>query len=109
MSKVNDSSSIIKKGLGKLWQGLEQENKPMVLPKSKTQRLALQAKLANIEAEKAVAKAYQIELARTKAVGEAMLKSGKALRITLVSAGRQILLRTEAIRRQLEPGYRKPS
>ena len=109
MGKDSDSSSITKKVLGKLWLGMDQDKKPVILPKSKTQRLALQAKLANIEAEKAVAKAYQVELARTKAVGEAMFKSGKAVRITLASAGRQILLRTESIRRQFEPGYRGPS
>mgnify|MGYP007063453885 CR=1 FL=1 len=109
MAKLSDSSSLTKKVLGKLWLGMDQENKPIVLPKSKTERLALQAKLANVEAEKSIVKAYQIELTRTKAVGEAMFKSGKALRISLVSALRQIFLRTEAIRREYEPGYRKTS
>ena len=89
-----------------LWNWAEPETQPTVLPKSKTERLALQAKLANIDAERAISRAYQIELTRTKAVGEAMFKSGKALRYSLISSARQVLLRTEAARRELEPGYR---
>ena len=89
-----------------LWSWAEPESMPTVLPKSKTERLALQAKLANIDAERAVSRAYQIELTRTKAVSEAMYKSGKALRYSVISSARQILLRTEAARREFEPGYR---
>ena len=99
------SAAITKSKKSWLWSWTEPETRPTVLPKSKTESLALQAKLANIDAERAISRAYQIELTRTKAVGEAMFKSGKALRFTLTSSGRQILLRTEAARRQFEPGY----
>ena len=103
----DQSTSITKSNNGWLWQWNEPDRRPTVLPKSKTGRLALQAKLANVEAERAIARAYQIEIARTKAVGEAMFKSGKAFRYSLVSTGRKIVLFTEAVRRQFEPGYRK--
>ena len=86
-----------------LWRWAEPETQATVLPKSKTQRLALQAKLANVDAERAVSRAYQMEIARTKAVGEAMFKSGKALRYSFVSAIRQVSLRLQAIRRQILP------
>jgi len=104
MDKKNAAITKAKKNW--LWNWTEPESRPTVLPKSKTERLALQAKLANIDAEKAVSRAYQIELTRTKVVSEAMFKSGKALRFSLISTGRQILLRTEAARREFEPGYR---
>ena len=100
------SAAITKSKQNWLWNWAEPESKPTVLPKSKTERLALQAKLANIDAERAIARAYQIELTRTKAVGEAMFKSGKALRYSITSSARQVLLRTEAVRREFEPGYR---
>ena len=100
------SAAITKTKRNWLWNWAEPESSPSVLPKSKTKRLALQAKLANIDAERAISRAYQIELTRTKAVGEAMFKSGKALRFTLSSSGRQLILRTQAARRQFEPGFR---
>ena len=103
---VNKSSSITRTNSNWLWRWAEPETKLTVIPKSKTKRLAQQAKLANVDAERAIDRAYQMELARTKAIGEAMFKSGKALRFSLTSSGRQILLRTEAARRQFEPGYR---
>ncbi len=103
----DQSRALTKSNNGWLWQWNEPERRPTVLPKSKTGRLALRAKLANVEAEKAIARAYQIEIARTKAVGEAMFKSGKAFRYSIVSTGRQIVLLTEAARRHFEPGYRK--
>ena len=106
MVKENHSRAITKSKKRWLWQWAEPETIPTVIPKSKTGRLAQQAKLANIDAERAVGRAYQAELTRTKAVSEAMFKSGKALRLTLASSSRQILLRTEAARRMLEPGYR---
>ncbi len=84
-----------------LWQWAEPESKPTFIPKSKTGRLALQAKLANVDAERAMARAYQIEIERTKAIGEAMYKSGKALRFTITSSLRQISLRVAAARRHL--------
>ena len=106
MAMDKKSAAITKASPRWLWPWDEPESIPAVLPKSKTERLALRAKLANVDAEKAIARAYQIELARTKAVSEAMFKSGKALRYSIVSSGRQILLRTEAARREFEPGYR---
>ena len=106
MQMDKKSAAITKTKKSWLWNWAEPESKPSVLPKSKTERLALQSKLANIDAERAISRAYQIELTRTKAVGEAMFKSGKALRFSLESSARQILLRTEAARREFEPGYR---
>ena len=85
-----------------LWPWAEPETVLSVIPKSKTKRLAQQAKIANIDAEKAIARAYQIEIARAKAIGEAMFKSGKALRFSFLSSGRQIILRTKVALRQLE-------
>ena len=106
MAMDKKSGAITKTKNNWLWSWAEPESSPTVLPKSKTERLALQSKLANIDAERAIARAYQIELTRTKAVGEAMFKSGKALRYSITSAARQILLRTEAARREFEPKYR---
>ncbi len=106
MGMDKKSGAITKAKNNWLWRWAEPESTPTVLPKSRTERLALQAKLANVDAERAMSRAYQIELTRTKAVGEAMFKSGKALRYSLASTARQILLRTEAARREFEPGYR---
>ena len=103
---VKKSSSITKSNSNWLWRWAEPESELSVIPKSKTKRLAQQAKLANVDAERAVSRAYQMELSRTKAIGEAMFKSGKALRFTLSSSGRQLILRTQAARRQFEPGFR---
>tara|TARA_B100000700_G_C14742349_1_gene713613 strand:- start:429 stop:749 length:321 start_codon:yes stop_codon:yes gene_type:complete len=100
------SSSLAKSKSKWLWRWAEPESVPTVLPRSKTEQLALRAKLANIDAERAIGRAYQMEIARTKAVGEAMFKSGKALRCSFLSTGRQLFLQTEAARRQFEPGYR---
>ncbi len=102
----NKSSGMKKASRSWLWKWAEPESSPTVLPRSKTERLALKAKLANIDAERAFSRAYQIELARTKAISEAMFKSGKALRFTLVSSVRQINLRIEAFRREIEAKYR---
>ncbi len=101
------STEITKTNGSWLWKWAEPESVLTVIPRSKTGRLAQQAKLANVDAERSVSRAYQIELARTKIIGEAMFKSGKALRFSIASSGRQALLRIEAARRRLEPGYRK--
>jgi len=106
MGMVKKSSSITKSNANWLWRWAEPESELSVIPKSKTRRFAQQAKLANVDAERAVSRAYQIELSRTKAIGEAMFKSGKALRFTISSSGRQLILRTQAARRQFEPGFR---
>ena len=101
------NSTAITKGKSRwLWKWAEPESVPAVLPRSKSARLSVQAQLANVDAERAISRAYQAELLRAKAIGEAMFKSGKALRYSLVSATRQILLRTESARRRFEPGYR---
>ena len=107
MVKPNQNVSITKNERRWLWKWAETETTPAVLPKSKTKQLALKAKLANIDAERAVGRAYQAEIIRTKAIGEAMFKSGKALRCSIVSSSRQVLLLTEAVRRRFEPGYRR--
>ena len=107
MAKSGQNVSITKNERPWLWRWAEDETRPAVLPKSKTAQLALKAKLANVDAERAVGRAYQAEIIRTKAIGEAMFKSGKALKCTLISSSRQILLFTETARRKFEPGYRK--
>ena len=104
--KDQKSGAITQTNAKWLWRWEEPETSLSVLPRSKTERLAKQAKLANIDAEKAIERAYQAELVRTKAVGEAMFKSGKAIRFSLISSGRQIALRSQAARRRFEPGYR---
>ncbi len=110
MKGKETSQAPIKKASSRwLWQWTEPESVLTVLPRSKSARLSKQAQLANIDAEKAIDRAYQAEILRLKAVSEALFKSGKALRFSLVSSGRQVLLLTEAARRQFEPGYRKNS
>tara|TARA_B100000700_G_C14913803_1_gene793606 strand:- start:248 stop:568 length:321 start_codon:yes stop_codon:yes gene_type:complete len=100
------ATSITQSRSGWLWRWNEPESVLSVIPKSKTKRLAAQAKLANVDAEKAISRAYQIELARAKAIGEAMFKSGKALRYSFLSSGRQIFLRTKSVLKQIDS---KPS
>ena len=107
MSPREKNLAITKNERPWLWKWTEPESKPAVLPKSKTAQLALKAKLANLDAERAVGRAYQAELIRTKAIGEAMFKSGKALRWSLSSSTRQLLLLTESARRRFEPRYRR--
>ncbi len=101
------STSITKTRSGWLWKWAEPESTLSVIPKSKTKKLAAQAKLANVDAEKAIARAYNVEIARAKAIGEAMFKSGKALRYTFLSSGRQILLRTKVFFRSVDPKTKK--
>ena len=102
MAMDKKSAAITKTKKSWLWSWAEPESLPTVLPKSKTERLALQAKLANIDAEKAISRAYQIELTRPKAVGEAMFKSGKAIKYSLVSSCRQAFLRLSLINRKIK-------
>jgi len=107
MSSKGNNVAITKKERKWLWRWAENESTPAILPKSKTAQLALKAKLANVDAERAVGRAYQAEIIRTKAIGEAMFKSGRALKCSLISSSRQILLLTESARRKFEPGYRR--
>ena len=79
----------------------EPESVLTVIPKSKTQRLAKQAQLANVDAERAISRAFQQELLRAKAISEAMYKSGKAARYSLISAGRQAILRLSVAQRKI--------
>ncbi len=106
MEKNQKKQALTTSKSGWLWQWAEPETILTVIPRSKTARLAQQAKLANIDAERAMGRAYQAEIIRTKAIGEAMFKSGKALRYSIVSSIRQIFLKTESIRRKFEPGYK---
>ena len=99
---VKKGTSITQSKSGWLWKWAEPESVLSVIPKSKTKRLAQQAKLANIDAENAISRVYQVELARAKAIVEAMFKSGKALRYTFLSSGRQIFLRTKVAFKQIE-------
>ena len=107
MDERKDMRQIAKAKSIWLWRWSEPESVLTVIPRSKSARLAQQSKLANIDAEKAIARAYEAELFRTKAVVEAMFKSGKALRYSLISSGRQITLLFESARRKFEPRYRK--
>ena len=83
----------------------EPESVLTVIPKSKTKRLAKQAQLANVDAERAITRAYQQELLRAKAISEAMYKSGKAFRYSLVSAGRQVLIRLSVVKRRMKSWF----
>ena len=63
---------------------------------------SVSAKLANIDAERAVERAYQAEIIRTKAIGEAMFKSGKAVRLAFASSGRYYFLRISAAGKKIK-------
>ena len=106
ITKDKNYSAITKSRSSWIWRWAEPESVLTVIPKSRTQRLAAQAKLANIDAERAFSRAYRAELTRIKAIAEVMYKSAKALKYTAYSSGRQILLRVESARRGFEPGYR---
>ena len=106
---IEKTSSLTTSKRNWLWKWAEPERSLTVIPKSKTKRLAQQAKLANVDAEIAFVRAYKMEIERAKAVGEAMYKSGKALKLSSKSLFRQFFLRSVAARRLLEPGYRKKS
>ncbi len=94
--------AAIKKGNQNwLWKWSEPESVLKVIPRSKSQRLAKQAKLANIDAERAINRAYQYELLRFRTISEAMFKSGKAVRYTLAGSGRETFLRFSAIRKKI--------
>ena len=95
------SSAISQSKTPRLWKWSEPESVLTVIPKSKTQRLAKQAKLANVDAERAITRAYQQELIRAKAIGEAMFKSGKAVRYTVASSTREVALRASAATRKM--------
>ena len=97
----NKSSAIKKENTSWLWKWSEPESVLTVIPKSKTKRLAKQAKLANVDAERAITRAYQQELLRAKAIGEAMFKSGKAVRYSFASSGRQVFLRLSVMRKKI--------
>ena len=100
------SVSLTKSGERWIWPWDQSDNSAIVLPKSKTKRLSLVAQLANKEAEKSIERAYRAELLRANAITDAMFKSGKALRFSVMSAFRQIFLRTQAARRQFESRFR---
>ncbi len=95
------SSAIKKNNVSWLWKWSEPESVLTVIPKSKTRRLAKQAKLANVDAERAINRAYQQELLRAKAISEAMYKSGKAVRYTFESSSRQLFLRVSVLRKKI--------
>ncbi len=95
------SSAIEKDNNSWLWKWSEPESVLTVIPKSKTRRLAKQAKLANVDAEKALMRAYQQEVLRARAISEAMFKSGKAVRYTFASSSRQLVLRLSVLRKKI--------
>ena len=99
------SSSLSKDTRPWLLRWSEPESVLTVIPKSKTQRLAKRAQLANVDAERAVNRAFQQELLRAQAISEAMFKSGKALRYSLVSSGRQALLRLSVAQRKIKSWF----
>ncbi len=106
MDRKKKAAPITKSKVSSLWSWAEPETVLTVLPRSKSARLAKQAELANVDAERALARAYRAELLRAKSIAEAMFKSGKALRLTFASSFRTSLLYTELARRRFEPGYR---
>ena len=95
------TSAITKENRFWLWKWTEPESVLKVIPKSKSQRLAKQAKLANIDAERAINRAYQQELLRVRIISEAMFKSGKAVRYSFTSSGRELFLRLSACRKKI--------
>ncbi len=99
------SSSLSKETRPWLLRWSEPESVLTVIPKSKTKRLAKQAQLANVDAERAITRAYQQELLRAKAISEAMYKSGKAFRFSLVSSGREALLRLSVVQRKIKAWF----
>jgi len=101
MDKKSSAISQSNRNSPWLWRWAEPESLLTVIPKSKTQRLAKQAKLANIDAERAISRAYQQELVRAKAIGEAMFKSGKAARFSFASSGREMVLRMAAVGKKI--------
>ncbi|KGG23222.1 MULTISPECIES: hypothetical protein [Prochlorococcus] len=84
----------------------EPESVLTVIPKSKTKRLAKQAQLANVDAERAINRAFQQELIRAKAISEAMFKSGKAVRYSFMSSGRQAFLCISLAQRKIKSWLR---
>ena len=96
------SSTLSKTPRPWLLRWAEPESVLSVIPKSKTERLAKQAQLANIDAERAMGRAFQQELLRAKAISEAMYKSGKALRCSFVSSSRQAVLRFAAFQKKVK-------
>ncbi|WP_269622601.1 hypothetical protein [Prochlorococcus marinus] len=96
------SSIVSKSSRPWLLRWAEPESVLAVIPKSKTQRLSKQAQLANIDAERAVNRAFQQELLRAQAISEAMFKSGKAVRYSFASSGRELLLRVTAIQKKIK-------
>ncbi len=99
------SSSLSQSTRPWLLRWAEPESVLTVIPKSKTQRLAKRAQLANVDAERAVNRAFQQELLRAKAISEAMYKSGKAVRYSLASSGRQALLRLSVAQRKIKSWF----
>ncbi len=96
------SSSLSKTNRPWLFKWSEPESLLTIIPKSKTQRLSKQAQLANIDAERAIQRAFQQEILRAHAVSEAMFKSGKAVRYSCVSSFRQIFLRFVILQRKMK-------
>ncbi len=99
------SSNLSKAARPWLLRWAEPESVLTVIPKSKTKRLAKQAQLANIDAERAMSRAYQQELLRLKAISEAMFKSGKALKFSFISSGRQAVLRFNAFQKKIQTWF----
>ena len=77
-------------------------------PPSKTERLSLTARSANVKAVKALRRASQAKSKRGVAVGRALYAVSNAGRASLRSGTRSHRLTVEKFRRRYEPGYRKP-
>ena len=76
--------------------------------KSKTQRMRENTQAAVRGAERDMGRAARAELERIGAVGNAMASAGEATGMAAKTTFRELRLRTEALRRRYEPGYRRP-
>jgi len=59
-------------------------------------------------AERDIGRAAQAEISRLGTVGNAMASAGEASGMAAKTTLRELRLRTEALRRRYEPGYRRP-
>ena len=105
MNKKSSSISNIKRPWIFKWEDAPTELN--VIPRSKTKRLSAQSRLANIDAEESLQRAYNQEMLRVKVISEAMFKVGKASRYSLESSGREIFLRFSFMTRKIKAFFSK--
>ena len=82
---------------------------PFAKPKlSKTQRMRANTEASIKTAERQIAQTFQEEVRRVGQIGNTMVSTGEAAGNATKLTARNLRLRVEALRRQVEPGYRKP-